>query len=107
VISDRQADRPGDLGDSPPNPAESEDSDAHFVHLRVAADFAPNLLPGRLIDGFRQKDPGPNRVAQQRRNVFDDGLSIGVRRVHHFDAASSAGGHVDVVDANAGPGDDL
>ena len=107
MVPDGESDCARYLRDSPSDSPETENSEAQFVHLRTTTDLAANLVPSGLIDGFREEDPGPKRIAQECGDVFNDGLSVRVRSVYDFNAASSTGGHVNVVDADASPGDDL
>jgi hypothetical protein len=98
------AERGQPLGDQYADPAEADHADG-LVGQLDAGEPGPLPLP-RLQRRVRGRDVAGDRE-QQRDRVLGGADDVGGRRVDDHDAAGGGRGHVDVVQPDAGPGDDL
>src|SRR5918999_5477361 len=105
VVGDQvDAERGEPLGDELADLAETDDADGLAVQLDARERTA---LPLALPQGRVGRRDVPRGGEQQRDRVLGGGDDVGRGRVDDHDAARGGGGDVDVVQADAGTGDDL
>ena len=104
IGDDVRAERGEPLGDQLADAAESDDTDGLAEDLGAGELRAlPRVLAQRGVGGGDL----PSGGEQQRQGVFGGAVDVGGRRVDDQHTARGGGVDVDVVQADAGPGDDL
>ena len=99
---DLHVERGGAAGDLAADPAEPDNAERLARQLR--ADELAAVPAAGLHRRIRRRDL-PRQGKQQSDRVFRGGNGVPARRVHDHDALAGGGRHVNVVDADAGPGD--
>ncbi len=106
VVDDAGADGGGDSGDARSDAAEAEDAEGEFVDLARGVQGGAEVLPCGEVDGFEESRARAGVGEEEGEDELGDGVGVGVGGVDDADAASGAGGEVDVVETDAGAGDD-
>ena len=94
--------RQGPLGDFLADAAQADDAERLVGELRAHEGLAVPLALAELGIGFGH---APRQGEHQREGVLGRAERVARRRVHHHDAQPRGGFLVDVVGADAGPGD--